>query len=100
MVNKYSVFRVPKTVIYGQNSLEKVGPEAAARGKKALIICDKIMESLGNVDRCRVLLQQEAVESTVYAGVNSEPTDQYVTEALDRYVSGNCDLIISLGGGS
>jgi alcohol dehydrogenase class IV len=99
-VNSYSFFRVPQTIIYGQSSFGKVGSEAVSRGKKALIISDKIMQALGNTEACQTLLKKEGVESIVYTGVNSEPTDEYVTEALELYLKERCDLVISLGGGS
>jgi alcohol dehydrogenase len=99
-VNKYSFFRAPQTIIHGRFSFEKVGSEAALRGKKALIISDKIMGSLGNTETCQALLKKEGVESIVYAGVNSEPTNEYVKDALELYLQEECDHIISLGGGS
>lgn len=95
-----AIFRTPQTILYGHNSFEKVGNEAALRGKHALIISDKIMEQLGNIDRCKQFLQENGVKSSIYLGVTSEPTDQYVEEALDCFKKEQCDLIITLGGGS
>ncbi|MCW3092628.1 MAG: iron-containing alcohol dehydrogenase [Ferruginibacter sp.] len=99
-MSNFSFFRVPQTIIYGRSSFEKVGSEAALRGKKALIICDRIMEDLGNTATCKSYLKKEGVESCAYSGVNSEPTDEYVSEALKICLKESCDLIISLGGGS
>ncbi|WP_174733530.1 iron-containing alcohol dehydrogenase [Mesobacillus harenae] len=99
-MDSYAFFRTPQTIIYGRNSFDKVGKEAGLAGKKALIISDKIMERLGNVGKCTALLKQEGVESSQYLGVDSEPTDLYVAEALDLFQKESCDLIISLGGGS
>jgi alcohol dehydrogenase class IV len=99
-VENFAVFRTPKSIFYGRNAFESVGKEAALRGKKALIVSDKIMESLGYVSKCRNLLQKEGVESSVYLGVNSEPTDQYVTESLEILKNEQSDVVISLGGGS
>jgi alcohol dehydrogenase class IV len=99
-VDQFAVFRTPKSIFYGRKAFENVGKEAALRGKKALIVSDKIMDSLGYVSECRNLLQKEGVESTVYLGVNSEPTDKYVDESLELLKSEKCDVVISLGGGS
>jgi alcohol dehydrogenase class IV len=99
-VENFAVFRTPKSIFYGRNAFESVGKEAALRGKKALIVSDKIMDSLGYVSKCRNLLQREGVESSVYLGVNSEPTDQYVTESLEILKNEHSDVVISLGGGS
>ncbi|CAM3564061.1 iron-containing alcohol dehydrogenase [Aeromicrobium ponti] len=99
-MEKPAVFRVPEAIFYGRGSSEKVGAEAALRGKKALIISDKIMDQLGYVSECRTYLQEEGVKSEVYLGVASEPTDEYVAEALELFQKEQCDLVISVGGGS
>ncbi|PEJ24983.1 alcohol dehydrogenase [Peribacillus butanolivorans] len=91
---------MPQTIIYGRKSFEKVGAEAALRGKKALIISDKVMSRLGCVNQCCQYLHDNGVASEVYLGVDSEPTDQYVEESLELFEKESCDLIISLGGGS
>jgi alcohol dehydrogenase len=99
-MEKPAVFRVPEAIFYGRGSSEKVGAEAALRGKKALIISDKIMDQLGYVSECRTLLQEAGVNSEVYLGVASEPTDEYVVEALTLFQKEQCDMVISVGGGS
>ncbi|MFF5399364.1 iron-containing alcohol dehydrogenase [Peribacillus butanolivorans] len=91
---------MPQTIIYGRQSFEKVGAEAALCGKKALIISDKVMTRLGSVNQCCQYLHDNGVASAVYLGVDSEPTDQYVEESLELFEKESCDLIISLGGGS
>lgn len=96
----YAVFRTPGTIHYGRKAFEKVGVETAARGKKALIISDKVIQSLGFINECENFLLEEKVESVVYLGVESEPTDKYVDEALELFEKEQCDIIISLGGGS
>ncbi|MGI8316943.1 iron-containing alcohol dehydrogenase [Halobacillus mangrovi] len=96
----YSVFRMPKTINYGPHAFKKVGEEAASKGKKALIISDKVMESLGYVEEGVEYLKNEQVDCEVYLGVESEPTDIYVEEALNLFKANHCDVVISLGGGS
>ncbi|WP_019155965.1 iron-containing alcohol dehydrogenase [Robertmurraya massiliosenegalensis] len=99
-MEKSAIFRAPEAVFYGRDSMKKVGAEAALRGKKALIISDQIMNQLGYVSECISNLQSQGVQSEVYLGVASEPTDQYVEEGLVIFQTESCDLIISLGGGS
>jgi alcohol dehydrogenase class IV len=96
----YQIFRSPQLIVYAQDAMDRVGTETALRGKKALIVSDEIMKGLGNVDRCVELLSKEGVQSEIYTGVASEPTDTYVDEALALFGTGNCDIVISLGGGS
>ncbi|RXJ00747.1 iron-containing alcohol dehydrogenase [Anaerobacillus alkaliphilus] len=91
---------MPEIILYGRGSFEVVGKEAAALGKKALIISDRIMNDLGYVRQCKQYLEENDINYAVYLDINSEPTDFYVDESLQMYLQTGCDLIISLGGGS
>ena len=95
-----AVLRTPQTIRYGRYAFEEVGKEAVEKGRKALIISDEIMDNLGYVQKCQEYLANENVGSAYYLGVQSEPTDLYVDEAWKVFISKNCDIIISLGGGS
>ncbi|MCA0993506.1 iron-containing alcohol dehydrogenase [Pseudalkalibacillus hwajinpoensis] len=96
----YAVFRTPQTILYGRESFKQIGVEASIRGGKALIISDQVMSSLGYVSECQDYLKEKGVESEVYTGVESEPTDQYVAESLALLKESQSDVVISLGGGS
>ncbi|MDM5154778.1 iron-containing alcohol dehydrogenase [Bacillus sp. DX1.1] len=93
-------FRMPKAVLYGRNSLEKLGEQAIQYGKKAFIISDSIMEKLGYVEACVQQLKAKKIDVIIYANVNAEPTNIHISEALSLCLKGECDLIIGLGGGS
>ncbi|MCP3028604.1 iron-containing alcohol dehydrogenase [Halobacillus sp. A5] len=99
-MESYAVLRMPQTINYGRDAFERVGEEAAERGRKALVITDKVMEELGYVSEGRDHLTKVGVESFIYAGVASEPTDIYVAEALKMFQQTECEVIISIGGGS
>ncbi|WP_184664947.1 iron-containing alcohol dehydrogenase [Texcoconibacillus texcoconensis] len=91
---------MPNTIHYGGDSLHKIGDVSAPLGKKALIISDEIMDGLGYVEKCKELLAEHHIQSSVYLGVHSEPTDEFVDEALKQFQSDDCEFVISLGGGS
>ncbi|MYL42627.1 iron-containing alcohol dehydrogenase [Virgibacillus salexigens] len=95
-----AVFRMPRTIHYGRSALERIGEETAHYGSKALIISDEVMSSLGYISNVRDYLATAKVESVTYLGVASEPTDVFVTEALELMEEKSCDVIISIGGGS
>jgi len=99
-LERFATFSTPQTIHYGRGAFREVGKETESRGSKALIISDQIMNDLGYVSECRDVLQKENIESTVYLGVKSEPTDQYVAEALEIFQKEQCNVVISLGGGS
>jgi alcohol dehydrogenase class IV len=91
---------MPGTILYGEGSFGEMGRQAKLLGKKVLIISDPIMQQIGNVALCKEQLEQENVPYTVYLGVDSEPTDIHVEEALILCRSENCDVIVAVGGGS
>lgn len=93
-------FRTPQSIVFGTGAFERIGEEAKSRGEKALIISDKVMDSLGFVKRCIDSLAHQGITARIYLGVDTEPTDLYVTEALDLFITEKCDILISLGGGS
>jgi len=100
-MNASKEFLTPPSIVYLQGAFQQVGKQALnLKGSKALVISDAIMNKLGYVDECRKMLQSEQIESAVYLGVASEPTDDFVAEALRIFGEERCDLIISLGGGS
>lgn len=96
----YHQLLLPGTILYGPGSFREAGKQAAALGRKALIISDGIMVKLGHVAECEQRLKEETVASAIYAEVNSEPTDRHVREALEICREAQCDLIVALGGGS
>ncbi|MEN1967923.1 iron-containing alcohol dehydrogenase [Lentibacillus sp. N15] len=96
----YAYFQMPQRVHYGRGTFEKVGEEVQKKGRKALIISDKVMEQIGNVSACIDNLKSRQIDSEIYLGVESEPTDKYVEKALSLFKEKACDVIVSIGGGS
>ncbi|WP_099304805.1 iron-containing alcohol dehydrogenase [Bacillus sp. Marseille-P3800] len=94
------VNHLPSTIVYGEDSFKQLGAEAAKAGTHALIISDPIMEQLGNIEKAIQLLLEHGIHASVYTGVNAEPEDTYVYEALEQLFHHNCDHIIAIGGGS
>ncbi|GGH79845.1 alcohol dehydrogenase [Pullulanibacillus pueri] len=92
--------RMPRHVLYGQQSFDQLGKEAATCGSQALIISDRIMDDLGYVKEGTALLEQEGLSTHVYLGIESEPTDRYVEEALALVEEHHIDVVIAIGGGS
>lgn len=96
----FSEFRMPKAVFYGENSISQLGEYVSSLGNKALIVSDRVMESIGHVNRCREYLEKNNIPYVEYLDVNTEPTDHHVAEALELCLREKCDVIVSIGGGS
>lgn len=91
---------MPTEVFYGPDSLSRVGDTSTKFGKKVLLISDNIIEKMGYVKTVTRYLEEEGLTVYPYLGANSEPTDTYVDEALDILKENNCDVIVTIGGGS
>lgn len=93
-------FRIPTSIFYGSGSFGKVGQLVSLYGKKCLLISDHVMDRLGNVTRCVEYFKESHISYATYLGVNQEPTDDHVDEALELFINEKCDVIVALGGGS
>ncbi len=99
-LQEVSEFRMPKSVLYGRNSLEKLGEQSKKLGKRAFIVTDTIMEKLGYVEKCIKQLNKKSITVSTYNKVDAEPTNIHVLEALSLCKEEKCDFIIGIGGGS
>lgn len=99
-LQEVSEFRMPKSVLYGRNSLEKLGEQSKKLGKRAFIVTDTIMEKLGYVEKCMQQLNKKGIIVSTYNKVDAEPTNIHVLEALSLSKEEKCDFIIGIGGGS
>jgi alcohol dehydrogenase class IV len=96
----FAEFRMPQTIFYGRHSYSKIGNETKGSGKKALIISDRTMEKLGNIEECIKHFNQAGVTYISYLDVNSEPTDVHVEQSLNMFLREQCEVIVAIGGGS
>jgi alcohol dehydrogenase class IV len=95
------IFGAPAAILYGVGCVEHLGGRVARAGAtRALVVTDATLVTTGTVDKVRALLAASHVESCVYAGVNTEPTDGHVEEGVAAYRQGGCDAVVGLGGGS
>ena len=95
----YTFHSLP-TMKYGVGALEEVGHLAQGFGSTVLVVSDPVMKSLGVVDNCLHHLHAQGLQTHVYVGVISEPVDTYVDEGLKLLRDTQCDVIVSIGGGS
>lgn len=95
-----NLFLCPRKIISGYESLDKAAPCLSEFGKKALVVTDNIMVSIGNVQKLTKVLDDNAIEYEVYADINNEPTDEMVYRGVRVYRKEKCDFLIAIGGGS
>lgn len=94
-------FITPAHILVGSGAVEQVGQLCRKRGwKKALIVSDKIMSSLGLVAKVEQLLAASEILSASYLGVNTEPVVEFVQAGLQILRDAGCDFVVAVGGGS
>jgi len=88
---------VSPQVVYGQDAVTRLGQ---LEGKSAFIVTDANMVKLGFVDKVKEQLSQAGIKSTVFDGVESDPSLETVKKGSSQMSQYGPDLIVALGGGS
>jgi alcohol dehydrogenase class IV len=98
---KGTAFLMPKVLLQGPGSMDKLGKEIQRIGcKKAFLVTDKIMQKAGYVGKLTTILDEAKISYVIYDGVTGEPQDTFVYDGLEVYKNEGCDFLIALGGGS
>lgn len=88
-------------VIRGENSLCKLPRLIKSKDiDKVLIVTDKMIASLGLMDKLLMDLTDVGVDYVVYDETVPNPTIENIEDALRLYKSNNCRGIVAFGGGS
>ena len=94
-------FCIPPVLIIGSRASEQVGEESRKLGvEKGLIVTDEVLLKLGILDNIKRALSQAQLQFTIYSGVFTEPTVEFVQEGLKAYKENGCDFLLAVGGGS
>ncbi len=100
-MSKNASFFMPVVSLFGANVLsELAGRVKSLGGKKPLVVTDKGMTQLGYTKQVTDLLDQADIAYAVFDETIPNPTDKNVEQGVDAYQKGQCDMLISLGGGS
>ncbi|WP_137221961.1 L-threonine dehydrogenase [Shewanella sp. MEBiC00475] len=94
-------FFIPSVNILGQGSVDEAIKDINAFGfSKALIVTDKPLVKIGLVKKVADKLNANGIEVVIFDGVQPNPTTGNVAAGLELLKINQCDVIISLGGGS
>ena len=94
-------FYLPTRVIFGRESLNRLGREVKPLGEPVLLVTGrKAIRESGILDRVNRILNKEKIAGVVYDQVSPEPD----TEVVDRGVAfarqNRCKVVVGIGGGS
>lgn len=101
MIEKVTLFRTTKRILFGPGALEKTGAEAQLlKAKKVLIITDPGVIQAGLLGSLEKSLQAAGLPFVIFDGVEPDPRIEVVEKSVERARKEAIDLIIGFGGGS
>ncbi len=91
-------FTIPRDIYFGDNSIDHL---KSVKGTKAmLIIGSQRLIKDGTVPKIQELLKQANIETSIFSGVENDPSVATVKSGVKAMNDFNPDLIIGIGGGS
>lgn len=91
----------PAINLIGPGAVSEIGVEIhKLQLKKLLLVTDKVLRSVGIVDRVTAVLDEAKIEYVIFDDVEPNPTTKNVNDGLQKFWLNNCDGLISVGGGS
>ncbi|MCR6546277.1 iron-containing alcohol dehydrogenase [Dehalobacterium formicoaceticum] len=91
-------FTIPRDVYFGENALEYL---KSVKGTKAMLVIgsQRLIED-GTVPKVQELLKEANIETSIYSGIENDPSVEMVMKGSQAMKAFNPDLIIGIGGGS
>jgi len=101
MIEKLSLFRTTRRILFGLGAVEKIGTEAQLlKAKKVLIITDPGVIQAGLLESVEKSLQSVGLPFVIFDGVEPDPRIEVVEKSVEKTKKEGIDLIIGFGGGS
>jgi alcohol dehydrogenase class IV len=101
MIEKVTLFRTTKRILFGLGAVEKTGPEAQLlMAKKVLIITDTGVIQAGLLESIEKSLQSVGLPFVIFDGVEPDPRIEVVEKSVQFAKKEGIDIIIGFGGGS
>jgi hypothetical protein len=93
-------FYLPVRIVYGVGTIDRLGGEAKAIGRKAMVVTYPDIRRVGLLDKVIADLKANGVDSVVFDKVEPNPRSSTVDKGARIARDEKIDLIIGLGGGS
>jgi len=94
-------FYLPTRVLFGKGVVENIGKETAKLGKSALIVTGQASaRKTGLLKRVGDSLKKSRVKTTLFEGVEANPSLETIKKGTKLAKEKECEVIIGLGGGS
>ncbi|MDQ2052688.1 iron-containing alcohol dehydrogenase [Natronolimnohabitans sp. A-GB9] len=89
----------PAKVVLGSGAITELGDYVELYGRKALVVATQQIFDIHG-DRVLETLQESGIETAVYTDVRPDPTISNIEDAYELWRMEDCDVIVTLGGGS
>lgn len=87
--------------VFGRGALGLAGRQAAGLGvRRALLVVDPGLLSLGWADRVQESLNTAGVDIRLFTDLSSNPRDYEVMAGAELFAREDCDALVAVGGGS
>ena len=94
-------FYLPTRVIFGRESLNRLGIEVKPLGEPILLVTGKrALRESGILDRVNRILNKEKIASVLYDQVSPEPDTEVVDKGVTFARQNRCKVVVGIGGGS
>lgn len=101
MASRISTFYIPSVNMMGAGSLGEAVASIGARGfRRALLVTDAVLADLGVAAKVAGRLEAVGIAVSIFPGAQPNPTVGNVEAGLAVLRANDCDLVVSLGGGS
>lgn len=91
-------FTIPRDLYFGDNAIEHL---KSVKGTKAmLVIGSQRLIKDGTVPKIQELLKEANIETSVFSGIENDPSVETVMKGVNAMNEFNPDLIVGIGGGS
>jgi len=95
------VFHNPTKILFGQGTIEAIGPETRPWGERALLVYGQSsLKRNGLYDRIVASLRAAGLEVAEHGGVRSNPLLSHVREGIRLAKAHRAEVIVAAGGGS
>ncbi len=96
-----ATWNYPTRILYGIGSVKDLGAEAKKLGiARALIVSDPGVTRAGLTEPVIDALRSAGIESFVFDGVSSNPTEGEAQDAASAYLEHKANGVVALGGGA
>lgn len=91
-------FTIPRDVYFGEDAIEHL---KSVKGTKAMLVIgsERLIKD-GTVPRIQELLKEARIETSIFSGVENDPSVSTVMRGAEAMSEFNPDLIVGIGGGS